>query len=420
LNKVARDNSRPIFSCSFCSKTNLEVSKLINGNDVYICNECVELCHGILVEEKHTKPIPQSDITPDRIKRFLDERIIGQEHAKMAIAVAVYNHIKRIANPSIDGVEIDKSNLMFIGPTGCGKTYMIQQVARMMSVPMVIIDATSITESGYVGLDVEEAIARLYQAADQDLEKTEKGIIYIDEIDKKSRKSESSSITRDVSGEGVQQALLKILEGCEVKVPPMGGRKNPAGEYIMVNTKNILFILGGAFVGLKDIVNKRLDTGSGIGFSANLSKHDVETADTFKLISQARQEDLIQFGIIPELIGRIPVMVPFAELDEEDLVRILTEPKSAIVKQYQKMFSLDHVELEMQPAALRVIAQQAMANKTGARGLRGIIEKLLLKTQFDLPRLDKEGVHKVVVTEDMVTNGSEPMLLYRSKAEAVG
>ena len=417
---MAKDNSRPIFSCSFCSKTNLEVSKLINGNDVYICNECVELCHGILVEEKHTKPIAQSDLTPERIKKFLDERIIGQDHAKMAISVAVYNHNKRIAHPVVDGVEIDKSNLLFIGPTGCGKTYMIQQVAKMMSVPMVIIDATSITESGYVGLDVEEAIARLYQAADQDIEKTEKGIIYIDELDKKSRKSESSSITRDVSGEGVQQALLKILEGCEVKVPPTGGRKNPAGEYIMVNTKNILFILGGAFVGLKEIINKRLDTGSGIGFAANLSKHNVEDADTFELISQVRQEDLIQFGIIPELIGRVPVMVPFAELDEDDLVRILTEPKSAIVKQYQKMFGIDHVELEIQPPALRKIASHAMENKTGARGLRGIIEKLLLKTQFDLPRLGKDGVTKVVITEDMVANQAEPMLLYRSAADAAG
>ena len=417
---MAKDTSRPVFACSFCSKNQREVTKLISGNDVYICNECVELCHGILVEEQHTKPIAQSDLTPERIKKFLDERIIGQDHAKMAISVAVYNHNKRINNPVIDGVEIDKSNLLFIGPTGCGKTYMIQQVAKMMSVPMVIIDATSITESGYVGLDVEEAIARLYQAADQDIEKTEKGIIYIDELDKKSRKSESSSITRDVSGEGVQQALLKILEGCEVKVPPTGGRKNPAGEYIMVNTKNILFILGGAFVGLKEIISKRLDTGSGIGFAANLSKHDVEKANTFELIQQVRQEDLIQFGIIPELIGRVPVMVPFAELDEDDLVRILTEPKSAIVKQYQKMFGIDHVELEIQPPALRKIASHAMENKTGARGLRGIIEKLLLKTQFDLPRLGKDGVTKVVITEDMVANHAEPMLVYRSAADAAG
>jgi ATP-dependent Clp protease ATP-binding subunit ClpX len=407
-----------MFACSFCSKNQREVTKLISGNDVYICNECVELCHGILVEEKQFKPIPEGELTPDKIKRFLDERIIGQDHAKMAISVAVYNHHKRINNPVMDGVEIDKSNLLFIGPTGCGKTYMIQQVAKMLSVPMVTIDATSITESGYVGLDVEEAIARLYQAADQDIEKTERGIIYIDEIDKKSRKSESSSITRDVSGEGVQQALLKILEGCEVKVPPTGGRKNPAGEYIMVNTKNVLFILGGAFVGLKEIINKRLDTGSGMGFAANLSKHNVEDTDTFELISQVRQEDLIQFGIIPELIGRVPVIVPFAELDEDDLVRILTEPKSAIVKQYKKMFGLDHVELEIAQVALRQIAKQAMENKTGARGLRGILEKLLMKTQFDLPKLHKDGVTRVMITEDMVANAGEPMLIYRPTADA--
>ena len=415
---MAKDTSRPMFACSFCSKNQREVTKLISGNDVYICNECVELCHGILVEEKQFKPIPEGELTPDKIKRFLDERIIGQDHAKMAISVAVYNHHKRINNPVMDGVEIDKSNLLFIGPTGCGKTYMIQQVAKMLSVPMVTIDATSITESGYVGLDVEEAIARLYQAADQDIEKTERGIIYIDEIDKKSRKSESSSITRDVSGEGVQQALLKILEGCEVKVPPTGGRKNPAGEYIMVNTKNVLFILGGAFVGLKEIINKRLDTGSGMGFAANLSKHNVEDTDTFELISQVRQEDLIQFGIIPELIGRVPVIVPFAELDEDDLVRILTEPKSAIVKQYKKMFGLDHVELEIAQVALRQIAKQAMENKTGARGLRGILEKLLMKTQFDLPKLHKDGVTRVMITEDMVANAGEPMLIYRPTADA--
>ena len=414
---ATKDMSRPIFSCSFCSKTQLEVSKLISGNEVYICNECIELCHGILVEEQHQQPIPESDLTPEKVKKFLDERIIGQEQAKIALSVAVYNHHKRIMNPVIDGVEIDKSNLLFIGPTGGGKTYMLQQVSKLLSIPMVIIDATSLTESGYVGLDVEEAIARLYQAADQDIEKTEKGIIYIDEIDKKSRKSESSSITRDVSGEGVQQALLKMLEGCEVKVPPTGGRKNPQGEYIMINTKNILFILGGAFIGLKEIIANRLDQGGSIGFGATLSKHDVSEANTFAMIKQVQQEDLIKFGIIPELIGRIPVMVPFAELNESDLIRILTEPKSAIVKQYQKMFGLDNVELEIQTAALTQIAKQALERKTGARGLRAILESLLMKSQFDLPKMSRDGVSKLVITEDAVTNGSDPMLVYRKAAD---
>jgi len=415
---MVRDISRPTYSCSFCGKNQTEVNKLISGNEVYICNECVELCHGVLKEEFVQAKYNPRPLTPQRIMEYLDERMVGQYHAKMMLSVAIYSHMKRVDNSIIDGVEIDKTNLMFIGPTGVGKTYIIQQAAKLLDVPMVIIDATSLTESGYVGLDVEEAIARLYQAADQDIEKTERGIVYIDEIDKKGRKSENSSITRDVSGEGVQQALLKMIEGCDVKVPPTGGRKNPHGEYIMINTTNIMFILGGAFVGLTDIINKRLDKGGGIGFGATLSSQTISDKDTFDLISQTRQEDLIKFGLIPELIGRIPVMVPFCDLKEEDLVNILTEPKSAIVKQYQKMFELDGVDLEFQPDALRAIAKQAMERKTGARGLRSILEKVLLRMQFELPVLSQDGVHRIVITEDVVNERSDPLKVYNKSAEA--
>lgn len=414
---MAKDVQKLPVSCSFCGKSQKEVNKLISGNDVYICSECVELCHSVLLEE----PPPRTkltELTPDKIKRYLDERIIGQEHAKMVLSVSIYNHVKRINNPVIDGVRIDKSNVLFIGPTGCGKTYIVQQIANMLEVPMVTVDATSITESGYVGLDVEEAIARLYQAADQDISRTERGIVYIDEIDKKSRKGESASITRDVSGEGVQQGLLKLIEGCDVKVPPMGGRKNPHGEFIMVNTNNILFILGGAFVGLKEIIEKRLDQGGGIGFGAKLTQLEDDRLDTLEIIKQVRHEDLTKYGIIPELIGRIPITVPFSDLSEDDLTRILTEPRNAIVKQFQKMFQLDGVELEIQPNALREIARDAIQRKTGARGLRSTLEQVLLNCQFDLPRMHSMGISKVTVTEETIKEGRDPLLVYKAQPEA--
>lgn len=416
---MGKDNKKAMMHCNFCSKSQFAVKKLIAGPDVYICDGCITLCYEILQDEHKDQPAAVPDqLTPENIKKFLDERLIGQDEAKMALSVAVYNHMKRVQNPVIDGVEIDKSNILFIGPTGCGKTYMIQQVSKLMSVPMVIVDATSMTESGYVGLDVEEAIARLYQAADQDIEKTERGIVYIDEIDKKARRGESASITRDVSGEGVQQGLLKMLEGCEVKVPPGGGRKNPHGDFITVNTKNILFILGGAFVGLDDIIAKRLDVGTGMGFGATLKDSEARESQHFDMIKQVRQEDLSRFGLLPELIGRLPVIVPFKDLNEEDLVRILTEPKNAIIRQYQKLFALDNVDLQFNTSALRLIAKQAMERKTGARGLRSIIEQLLLRSQFELPNMRDRGISAVVVTEETVTAKANPMLIYESSTHA--
>ena len=397
--------------CSFCDKNQQQVSKLVAGNDVYICNECILLCHEIIKQDE-PKVLPEKDIAPTKIKSRLDEYVIGQDLAKRTLAVAVYNHVKRINNPVIDGVEIDKSNMLFIGGSGTGKTYTIQNVAKILNVPFAIVDATSLTESGYVGLDVEDAIAKLYHAAEMDIAKTERGIVYIDEIDKKSRKGENTSVTRDVSGEGVQQALLKMIEGCEVKIPPQGGRKNPHGDFVTVNTRNILFIVGGAFEGLNKIIEQRqTDNFTRIGFGVEIRDPDKKKKN-FELIKDVRSDDLIKFGIIPEMIGRLPIIVTFEDLDEDALVRVLTEPKNAIIKQFQKMFMLDNVALEFSQDSLRAIAALAMERKTGARGLRSIVENILLDVQYELPILAKKGVKKICITKETVENMSEPLRVY--------
>lgn len=413
--------SKILRQCSFCGKNQLQVKKLISGNDVYICNECISLCHNILIQDESGKTVKNaSKLTPGMIKEHLDDRVVGQDLAKTILSVSLYNHMQRIANPMVDGVELEKSNLLFLGPSGSGKTYLIQNVAKLLDIPFVIVDATSLTESGYVGLDVEDCIARLYQSSGGDINKTESGIVYIDEIDKKGRKGESTSITRDVSGEGVQQALLKMIEGCEVKVPPQGGRKNPQGEYVLIDTKNILFILGGAFVGIEEIINRRMNKDAGsIGFGAKLIDHEKKIDPESNLIKEAKHEDLTRFGLIPELIGRLPVLVPFKQLSESELVRILTEPKNSIIKQYQKMFELDDVRLEFREDSLQAIAKDAIEKKTGARGLRSIIEKILLPVQFDLPNMSKKGITTVVITESCVLDGKEPVMIYRSDTETV-
>jgi ATP-dependent Clp protease ATP-binding subunit ClpX len=397
--------------CSFCDKNQQQAKKLVAGNDVYICDECITLCYKIIKEDT-PKIIPEKDIIPSKIKARLDEYVIGQDNAKRRLAVAVYNHVKRINNPIVDGVEIDKSNMLFIGGSGTGKTYTIQNVARILNVPFAIVDATSLTESGYVGLDVEDSITKLYHAAEMDIAKTERGIVYIDEIDKKGRKSENTSVTRDVSGEGVQQALLKMIEGCEVKIPPGGGRKNPNGEFVTVNTKNILFIVGGSFEGLDRIIASRQSEGdTSIGFGAKV-KDPAEVSHRHTLLNDVRSEDLVKFGIIPEMIGRLPIIVTFEDLDESALIKVLTEPRNAILKQFQMMFKLDNIELEFSNDSLKAIAAMAMARKTGARGLRSIVENILLDVQFDLPTLAKQGVKKICITKETVENMNEPLMVY--------